>query len=332
MRKIILSICILVYGFSVYAGMPEPYKEHQLLILTENDAYTNVFIDKDYSAGNRIAYTSKEYDFYNDNQSSKMSWLRKVSIYPKENLTSWTLSLTNEIYTPNTKTYIPPANEHPYAGIMYLSFGINQRRENSFERIWVDVGVTGNASLAKPIQDLIHTTINAGSNSPLPGWHTQVGDEFVFNFHYQYTGRITLLDTKYFGIDYLPTISLSLGNGSTYLDYNSRIKFGYNIKNDFGVGKVNFGPDLWEVFGKKLSVYLYAGAGIRGVLRNIYIQGNSWESNRQNIENIVYYFEGGFAVSYKCFKLAYTVTYKSREFTNQPGGDVYGGINLAFSI
>lgn len=332
MKKIILLMCMLFEAVSVYAGTPEPYKKHQLLIISENDAFTNPYTDKDYSAGNSIVYTSRETDYNTEGNSSKISWLGKVSLNPKNNVTSWTIGLVNEIYTPDTKSYIPPANEHPYAGIMYLIFGINQRRENSFERIWIDVGMTGTASLAKPIQDLVHSTINADSNSPLPGWHTQIADEFVFNFHYQYTFKHTLLDTKYFGIDYLPTFSLSLGNGSTYIDYNNRIKIGYNLKNDFGVGKVNFGPNLWEKYSSDLSVYLYAGMGIRGVLRNIYIQGNSWEKSRQDIKNLVYYFEGGVSISYKFFRMAYTVTYKSLEFYNQPWGDIYGGINLSFSI
>ena len=53
------------------------------------------------------------------------------------------------------------------------------------------------------------------------------------------------------------------------------------------------------------SIYVYGGIGYRFTLRNIYIQGNTWEDPfRQDLDPFVNYFEGGLALAYKGFELS----------------------------
>lgn len=321
------------YITNIYAVeiTPEPYKKHKIIILSENDSYFDQYSDKYYSAGQRIGYISKEFDFASDN-NSKTKWLKYVSLYPKNNVTSFNIGINQEIYTPEDKSLNVSEDDHPYAGGLYFTFGLNQRRINSLERINIQMGVTGKYSFAQDVQDFIHSSVNKDHNKKLP-WINQVGDEFIFNFLYSYTGRVPMAESKIISMHMLPTASVSLGNGSTYFDFNTRLLIGHNLATSFGPLKMNYGADMIGAVNDDFSIYLYGGLGYRFVARNIYIQGNTWEDNfRHKIEPFVYYFEGGLVISYKGFEASYGITHKSKEYTFQPKNHTYGTILLSFAI
>lgn len=325
-------LCGAAYAYAQDSGTVKPFKKHQIILLTENDAYFNPYIDRDYSAGTRIAYSSKEWDFKSDDAPDYLRWLGKISLYPHQNVTKFTFAVSQEIYTPETKSNIPPPDEYPYGGFLYLSAGVVQRRTNTEERIWIEAGITGPASFAQNMQDLVHNNVNTSNNSALSGWDYQIKGEFVFNINYQFTGKVRLLDTKWFDIELLPAMALALGNGRTHLDGSAKIKMGYNTDIDFGVSKINFAADSPSVYSDEFSFYVYAGAGGRIVARNMFIQGNSWESPRLSVNPFVYYLEAGLAIAYKGCRVVYGITYKSKEFTSQKSSDTYGSISVSFAF
>ncbi len=58
-----------------YGALPEenteldylkPYKKHKIVILSDNDAYTDLYSDKYYSSAQRIEYISPEWNFHKD--------------------------------------------------------------------------------------------------------------------------------------------------------------------------------------------------------------------------------------------------------------------------
>ncbi len=310
----------------------KPYKKHKVVLLSDNDAYVDIYSDKYYSAAHRISYISPEWNFHGEDNESKASWLGKISVYPKNNVTSYFVSISQEIYTPDDKSENVSPLDHPYAGGLYLSIGVNQRRDISFERIWLDIGVVGKYSFAQNVQNGIHTSVNTDHNSVIP-WSNQVGDEFIMNLHYSWTGKLRVINTNIISAHLLPSAAISLGNGSTFLDLNMRLKIGHNLDASFGTPKMNFGQDFNGVISDDFSIYVYGGIGYRFTLRNIYIQGNTWEDPfRQDLDPFVNYFEGGLALAYKGFELSYSVTYKSREYIGQPLNHTFGSIMISFAI
>ena len=348
LNLLIFSLFLFIfidYKLAYSSSTPIPHKRHQILIISENDAYAHPYIDRHYTAGTSILYSTREFNLIdnNDNESSKhnlkaMKWMKYISLYPKNMVTSWNIGINSEIYTPDDKDVSKIPTEHPYAGILYLSTGITHRRDNTLERIRVDLGLTGPYSGAEFFQNGVHTTVNPSNNTVFDGWNTQISGEFVFNLHYEMIYRLRMLENKYFSIHLLPAAHLALGNGSTYLDISSRLKFGRNLNTDFGTSKVNYGPTSWELHSDDFTFYGFIGAGLRAVGRNIYIQGNSWESPRHTLIPFVYYGEAGIALAYKYFKISYTFTYKSEEFKEQLSkggvlnGDIYGNISLSFAF
>lgn len=335
MKKIyILCSIFIIFALNSYGSENtiEPYNKHKIIILSDNDAYFDQYSDRYYSAGQRIGYTSKEFDFSSEN-AGKLSWLKNVSIYPKNNLTSFSIDINQEIYTPNNKSYTVDKYDHPYAGGLYLSFFVNQRRKYSLERIGISLGVTGEYSFAQQVQDGIHESVNKSYNRKLP-WVNPVGNEFIANLFYSYAGKIPMFQSNIISLHMVPAGSISLGNGNTYLDFNTRLLLGHNIDDTFGPVKITYGGGYSTgKFSDKFSIYLYGGLGYRWTARNIYIQGNTWENPfRQQLEPFVYYFEGGISISYKYFEISYGLTHKSREYKHQPLNHTYGTILISLSF
>ena len=340
MKKIILFFAVFLSLFSFsYAEISaesneylKPYKKHKIVLLSDNDAYIDIYSDRYYSAAHRIEYISPEWNFHGEDNESKASWLGKISVYPKNNVTSYFVNISQEIYTPDDKSENVSSLDHPYAGGLYLSIGVNQRRDTSFERIWLDIGVAGKYSFAENVQNAIHSSVNTAYNYVLP-WSNQVGDEFIMNLHYSWTGKLRIVNTNIISAHLLPSAAISLGNASTFLDLNMRLKIGHNLDASFGIPKMNFGQDFNGVVSDDFSIYVYGGIGYRFTVRNIYIQGNTWERPfRQDLDPFVNYFEGGLALAYKGFELAYSITYKSKEYFGQPLNHTFGSIMLSFAI
>ncbi len=328
-----LFIIILLYN-NGYADtvLPAPYKKHKIYILSDNDAYILPLSDKYYTAGQRIGYTSREWDFYNEDTVHKMAWLKKVSFFPQESLSSFNININQEIYTPEDKSLQPDANDYNYAGGLYLSFGINQRRGTSLERMQLQVGVVGKYSFAQDVQNGIHSSVNSEHNTQLP-WINQVGDEVIVNFLYSYTGRIRMIHSNPVSMYLIPTGQVSLGNGLSYLDLNTRVQIGHNLDVSFGPSKITYGADTIGIVSDDFTMYVYGGMGYRFNIRNVYIQGNTGVyPYRHRLEPFLLYFEAGFAIANKGFEISYGVTHKFREYKLQQKHHTYGTILISFAI
>ncbi len=325
---------ILLFSISAFAEdiSPVPYKKHKITVLSDNDAYILPLSDKYYTAGQRIGYVSREWDFHNESSNSSMAWLKNISFYPKNNVTSFSISVNQEIYTPENKSLTPPDYDYNYAGGLYITFGINQRRDTSLERFMLQIGVTGKYSFAEDVQNGIHSSVNAEHNTQLP-WVNQVGDEVTANLLYSYTYKIRMVKSDTVSMNLLPTGQISLGNSQTYLDLNARVQVGHNLDTSMGPAKISYGPDMPGVFSDDFTLYGYAGMGYRFNVRNIFIQGNTGVyPYRHQLEPLVLYFEAGISIANKGFELSYGVTHKFREYKFQPKHHTYGTILISFAI
>lgn len=322
-------------------GFIVPYHKQYIGILSENDAYYNSYVDRYYTAGNRIVYTSKEYDYYcedltyKENQSfkrSKLWWLGKISLLRSPHVTKWDIGIAQEMYTPKNK-YAPLTKEedYPYAGYLYLSFGITSRNAYTEESLKLHLGVVGPAALAQYTQDFIHTAFGLGGK--LPGWDSQIHNEPIFNLHYQLTKKFYIFNTKYLSADVLPAASAALGNANTYVALSGRIRIGYNLDTDFGVSKINHAIDSSPPHSDKFSIYGFVGAGGRFVIKNIFISGNTFQKGTNlDITRFVYDLEGGVAMSIKGIRLSYTFSHRSKEFSTQASYMNFSSISLQIAF
>ena len=300
-----------------------PYQKHFFSILSDNDAYVNQYIDRYYTAGTALSYTSKEYDL-------TPLWLNYLSYRcDDEKLSRYEISLHQDIYTPSLHTAEVSTQDHPYAGFLSLDMMLSNRRANSLENLKLQLGVVGPASLAQYTQKFIHLITH---NPIFQGWHTQIKNEFIINLHYEYIYKYDLLDTPYFGMDILPTLKVALGSANTFLGAGGRIRMGYNLHSDFGVDKINTGFMGGKPFNDDFSLYAFGGVLGSYVLRDIFIEGGRYNTTGLNLTHFLYDIELGVALLYKGFRFSYVITHQSKQFREQPSRHTIGSIMLNFAF
>ncbi len=155
MRPAITHTLILaMLGSSLVTAQESPLsqpKSQALRLLLDNDSsFGN---DNNYTNGSRIDYMREwEEDQY------------------------WTLSFSQEMYTPYTNGPVPPPGEHPYAGLLALGVGFVTAGEILGISTELQIGVTGQPSLAEDTQRIVH---DLGGFMQWEGWDSQVPSELT---------------------------------------------------------------------------------------------------------------------------------------------------------
>lgn len=310
----ILSTCSTIYAED---NVLTPYKKHGIIILWENDFLNFLKSDRYYSNGTRIGYTSKEYDYFNED--NPMSWAKNVSIvsYNKPHITRFHMSINQEMYTPATHGPGIGKNDHPYGGFLYLNTGIFNRTADTEEHIGIKLGVVGSYSLAGQLQTFLHSSTG---QLVFAEWDkSQLNNEFIFNPYYQITLRKYIFKTKPFSMDILGTFDTALGNADTHFGAYGLIRLGHNLDNDFGIPKMNLEQDYAPVHSDKFSIYVFAGGGAKVTLHNIFVKGNSVQSDLgYNLSILRYEASAGLVMSFYGVRLGYIWTYYTKDYTVQP--------------
>ncbi|PAF44199.1 lipid A deacylase LpxR family protein [Helicobacter sp. 11S02596-1] len=310
-----------------------PYKRQFVNLLSENDAYADQYVDRYYTAGTSLGYTSAEYNFDCEDKDSPMAWSRYLSLLGGLNhskMTRFSVSLTQDIYTPYSRVALPDPSDHPYAAYLRLNLGVHHRSGSVLESMVVSIGMVGPSALGYETQKLIHYLTN---NPTFYGWGNQLKNEFIFNLNYQLIKKIYLWDSRWISSDILPGLDVSLGNADTHFQIGSRWRVGYNLDSDFGVDKVNSSFSGGEAYNDRFSFYVFGGISGRYQARNIFIQGNSFGSQTGlDMKYFVYDGEIGLAFLYRGMRFAYTYTHRSKTFQTQPKPHNFGSIelNIAF--
>lgn len=309
-----LSTCSTIYAED---NVLTPYKKHGITILWENDFLNFLRSDRYYSNGTRIGYTSKEYDYFNED--NPMSWAKNVSIvsYNKPHITRFHMSINQEMYTPATHGPGIGKNDHPYGGFLYLNTGIFNRTADTEEHIGIKLGVVGSYSLAGQLQTFLHSSTG---QLVFAEWDkSQLNNEFIFNPYYQITLRKYIFKTKPFSMDILGTFDTALGNADTHFGAYGLIRLGHNLDNDFGMPKMNLEQDYAPVHSDKFSIYVFAGGGAKVTLHNIFVKGNSVQSDLgYNLSILRYEASAGLVMSFYGVRLGYIWTYYTKDYTVQP--------------
>ena len=232
-------------------------------------------------------------------------------------------------------------NERPYAGWLYGDIAFhskNQRRLDTFE---IQLGIIGDISLAEEAQDLVHSIRGIDKAN---GWDNQLENEVGLALIYDRKQRL-IRRTDMVGLLGFDTImhgGVALGNVLTHLNTGAEFRFGWNIPTDFGsalirpAGNTNAPTDATDPryqFGKNaLSFYIFAAVNGRWVLRDIFLDGNTFEDSHSiDKKSLVGEFVIGSSVVIKNFKISYAQIFRSKEFKGQANGQSFGSISLSYT-
>jgi hypothetical protein len=310
---------------------PARAEEHgSFSILVENDVFYNS--DRDYTAGQQLTYTTAP----QDTPDGLVDTAQALSFLLPGSEVRSSFSIGQDIFTPaDTVSVIPPLNQRPYAGFLYASLGLltNNSDRDTLNQLSLQLGVVGPDSQAQEAQDFVHSIL--GERKPA-GWAYQLHNEPAAELTYDHSFKL-IEPQSVLGLffDLEPHVGAAVGNVYDYANGGAMARLGFNLPDDFGPLRMEPalpGSSYFEPNGG-LSAYIFGGVDGRLIGRNIFLDGNTFESSR-HVDKIPYTvdFQTGAAIAFDAFRLSFTHVFRTKEYHGQPHSDQFGSVNLTIRM
>ena len=328
-------LVVLVLAASLPALADDsPYREPDhasiLSLQWENDIFTGRGTDRHYTNGLRVSLLRGD--------DKVPGWLlsvaRALPWFPDGGYVRGSWALGQNLYTPgDIRERELIVDDRPYAAWLYLGRGLVLENGRVLDIMELSLGVVGPAAFGEPVQKGIHEFID----SPDPrGWDNQLGNELAVQAIWQRKWR-RLHDAadRGFGVDLLPHVGGALGNVFIYGAAGATARLGFDLPADYGPPRIQ--PSLpgseFFVASKRLSGYLFLGAEARFVLRDMFLDGNTFRSSHSVEKHwLVADFQAGAALLSRGVRLAYTYVVRTEEFDLQDGHDAFGTFTLSVRL
>ncbi|WP_420128347.1 lipid A deacylase LpxR family protein [Longimicrobium sp.] len=222
------------------------------------------------------------------------------------------------IYTPRRDAAEPIPGERPYAGWLYGAWERMTTSARSRARLRVEAGVTGPPSLAEPVQNAFHRL--AGYQAQL-GWKHQLGFEPGIIVSYGRESRVLAIGGGGAArVEVLPSWAVRAGNVRTGAEAGVRARLGW------GAG------DAWTGAGaaRGVSGWVEAGARQEAVLRDLFIDGNTFAARDSGLNRRTWVAQGeaAFGIRYRRTELEYRFVLRGREYETQTKPHPYGSVRV----
>jgi hypothetical protein len=245
------------------------------------------------------------------------------------------LSVGQLMFTPDVISQRALIKEdRPYAGWLYGAVSLHAQDKKRHDGLELALGMVGPASLAEDTQESWHDLIKTTDPN---GWDNQLSNEFGIALTYERQWRFRLMsEQKEFyglGMDLIPNAGATLGNIWTLASAGATLRFGQYMPEDFGPPRIRPslpGSDAIDPINT-WGWYLFAGAEARYVLRNIFLDGNTFSASHSVKKNRwVGDFQGGLALILGSVRLTYTQVFRTREFIGQTEPDHFGTVSISW--
>lgn len=232
------------------------------------------------------------------------------------------VELFQQIYTPiDTHLAVPNRYDRPYAGLLGGNFTLMSDSEDTRSILTVTLGIVGPGSGAENLQKGFHDLI--GQSSP-QGWSHQIANTPAIEVLHERTWRLPLLgDVAGMQTDWLPSLSVGLGNLRDYVQTGVVFRIGQGLNSDFGVPRLRPGLSGGDVFQptRPFAWYLFAGVDGQAVGYDLLLQSSpfrggphvatTWDQAE---------LEGGLALIYHGVRLTFAYVAQTPEYHTQSGG------------
>ena len=242
--------------------------------------------------------------------------------------------LGQNIYTPDDiKTADPPEDARPYAGWLYLSTGMGVKSGRQLDQLGLTIGAIGRASLADQSQKWLHRVTD--SSHP-QGWDTQLSNELGIIVSGQRTWRgLPELQFSSTALEVSPYVGGALGNVFSHANIGATLRYGQNLPDDFGPPRIQpAAPGSYALSSKNgIGWYVFAGVEGRLVLRNIFLDGNTFKDSRSvDKRYLVGDLQFGLVFDWRNTRFSYTHIIRSPEFETQDSADQFGAFSLMWKL
>jgi lipid A 3-O-deacylase len=227
--------------------------------------------------------------------------------------------LGQKIFTPEDLFfYEPGVVDRPYAGWLYLMLGRERLTPRRTTDVSVQVGVTGNPSLARQMQETLHGLL--GLTEPR-GWQYQIPFEVDFAGIYRDTWHLPVTRAgRPLSLDVEPDWAATLGTERTSGQTGLFLRLGWRAP----VGSMVRGPGSRQF-------YVVARMGEEGewVLRDLFLDGSTWRHSISTPkEPLVGRTRAALDVGWDRMDMHLAVTRSTREFRAQDAPHLFGTIAL----
>lgn len=302
-------------------------------VQVENDRIAQT--DRHYTNGLRLSWIS-------DKRSDGPMWVRDVLqfLYPLADVRSGRIgaAIGQNIYTPeDTNAVALVADDRPYAGWLYGAASIHAETTRKFgqwsldslDSVELSLGIVGPQAYAEETQNNWHDLIGVSRSN---GWDNQLKNEPAVALFFQRKWRPQAVSVGIFEFDTIPHAGGSIGNVFTLANLGATVRFGQQLKLDYGPPQIR--PSLSGLTAVEeadgLGWYFFFGGEGRAVLRNIFLDGNTFaDSHSVDKKTFVGNFQLGLSLSYSGYRLAFTHVFLSKEFDGQRRSDRYGTLTLS---
>lgn len=332
LAAILTALCFYPWIGSSFADDAD----YLISIQFENDFFGGGS-DRHFTHGSRVECLTRPIEWISD-AADKIPWFssEKAMDSRKDALKARaSLSLGQSIYTPediSDPELIP--DDRPYAGWLYLGFGlVANQGSKRYDKLELEVGMVGPYSFAEEVQTFWHSLF--GLQAP-EGWDNQLDSELGVVLYYEQARRLAR-KTVFLGLesDFIPHIGGSLGNVFTYAAAGLTFRLGTDLADDFGPPRIR--PSLpgggYFDYKKGFNWYVFSGFAGRFVLRNIFLDGNTFsDSHSVDKMSFVGDLQIGVAVQFTRFRITYTQIYRTKEFEEQDSFNVFGSLSFSYQF
>ncbi|UHG92002.1 lipid A deacylase LpxR family protein [Spirosoma oryzicola] len=224
-----------------------------------------------------------------------------------------------EIYTPRNITVrdrpLYP-NDHPYAGYLYLSWGLVTSDAVAGRRLTskLTAGVIGPLSGAAEVQQWFHLAENFKEPK---GWGTQMPNDPAISYYVGYDTRIVPQFTPV--VDIIGHVDGNIGMLSNYVTMGTLLRIG--LFNDYFQNATGLYDPSSGQSRRRIQFYATLGTSFRAVLDNSLLQGG-WFKGVDNyyalpaveLEHFLGLIDVGGVVAYKNVQLSFTQSLQTSEF------------------
>jgi hypothetical protein len=332
--RTILLVLLCIPANSRAEFVPGPIDDKgAFTFVFENDILGALGTDRHYTQGMRLSYLSGEERVW--------GWVKslahKVPLYPENGRMRATWSLGQNLYTPeDIKTAELVVDDRPYAGWLHAAVGLVTDTRRSLDVVEFSVGVVGPAAMGEELQGWFHGVID----SPDPkGWDNQLQNELTLQLFVERKWRTVWepgwLQAIGLQADVTPHVGGALGNVFIHGAGGGTLRLGSDLPADYGTPRIRPSLPGSEFFVPRRSFagYFFAGVEGRAVLRNMFLDGNTFKESH-SVEKFPFVgdFQGGIALVGFDMRAAFTYVIRTREFVLQNGIDRFGAITLSFRI
>ncbi len=292
--------------------------------------------DQAYSNGVHFAY------IYARDQVPKWTpkSIRENSLF-KGDLTGSTanfgISLNHQIYTPNNIHVIGlQRNDRPYAAWLNVAFSVLLKNHVRSQSVELSLGAIGPVANGETVQNSFHKLIEVTNAE---GWGNQLKNEPTVQLSYQQ--RRNFLEFRRGNRTYLDVIPMFGGGfGNVFIGIHTGIlaRLGYNLPDDIGPSRPS-GSDS-ETFvapmttdDSRSSYYVFAGLRGNAIARNIFLDGNTFQSSHRVTKYpVTFETEVGLSAQIRPISITWRFVVRSPDFEENSGFNSFASVGLSVAM